>query len=252
MSSAYNHLQLAEALADSFTVCLPDRRGRGSSGPSGTGRRIEKEVEDLDALLSETGSHYVFGVSSGGIISLQAALDLPEIQKVAVYEPPLSLSRAEATAVLSRFDEQMAKGKVGSALLTGMKAAQMGPPIFNKMPSWLLAPLVNMAVRNEDKRGSGGYIPMRALAPTLHDDFQLVAEASGELERFRAITAETLLLGGSESPAYLKTALDLLERDLPHARRTELPGVGHAAAWNADRGGQSERVAQELRGFFRG
>ena len=33
MSSGYNFLQLAEALADAFTVYLPDRRGRGLSGP---------------------------------------------------------------------------------------------------------------------------------------------------------------------------------------------------------------------------
>ena len=33
MSSGYNHLQLANALSDAFTVYIPDRRGRGLSGP---------------------------------------------------------------------------------------------------------------------------------------------------------------------------------------------------------------------------
>lgn len=32
-SSAYNHLQLAGELSDAFTMILPDRRGRGLSGP---------------------------------------------------------------------------------------------------------------------------------------------------------------------------------------------------------------------------
>src|SRR5438552_18471475 len=54
MSSAHNHLQLAEALADAFTVYVPDRRGRGLSGPHGKDYSIQKEVEDLDALLTQT------------------------------------------------------------------------------------------------------------------------------------------------------------------------------------------------------
>src|ERR1700730_11268047 len=50
MESARSHVQLAEALANSFTVFLPDRRGRGLSGPNGNDYGIQKNVEDLDAL----------------------------------------------------------------------------------------------------------------------------------------------------------------------------------------------------------
>ncbi len=107
-----------------------------------------------------------------------------------------------------------------------------------------------MAMKSEEKKGSGDYVPMRALAPTLHYDFQLVVEMSGKLESFRAIRAEVLLLGGSKSPAFLKVALDALEKVLPQAKRVEFPGLGHAASWNTDRGGQPEPVAQELRRFF--
>jgi len=74
--------------------------------------------------------------------------------------------------------------------------------------------------------------------------------SSGKLESLRAIPAEVLLLGGSKSPAFLKLALDALEKVLPHVKRVELPGLGHAASWNADRGGQPEPLAQELRRFF--
>jgi pimeloyl-ACP methyl ester carboxylesterase len=68
MESAQSHMQLAEGLADTFTVYLPDRRGRGLSGPQGSDYRLEKEVEDLDALLTKTGAHDVFGVSAGAIV----------------------------------------------------------------------------------------------------------------------------------------------------------------------------------------
>jgi pimeloyl-ACP methyl ester carboxylesterase len=250
-SSGYNHIQLAEALAEAFTVYLPDRRGRGLSGPYSKDYSIQKDVEDMDALLTKTGAHNVFGVSSGGIICLQAALTLPAIHKAAIFEPPFFMNdTVTPTAVLTRFDQEMAQGKVAGALITGMKGAQMGPPIFNVMPRWLLESLVSMAMKSEEKKGLGGYVPMKELAPTLHYDFQLVVDMSGKLESFRAVRAEVLLLGGSKSPAFLKVALDALEKVLPHVKRVELPGLGHAASWNTDRGGQPEPVAQELRRFF--
>src|SRR5215467_144667 len=68
MESAQSHMQLAEALADAFTVYLPDRRGRGLSGPHGKDYRVQEDVDDLDALLTTTGAHNVFGVSSGGLV----------------------------------------------------------------------------------------------------------------------------------------------------------------------------------------
>ncbi|HEX6555188.1 MAG TPA: hypothetical protein VF026_20660 [Ktedonobacteraceae bacterium] len=70
------------------------------------------------------------------------------------------------------------------------------------------------------------------------------------MERFRDVRAQVLLLGGSQSPAYLKTGLDALEKVLPHARRVEFPGVGHGGSGNSDRGGKPELVAQVLRSFF--
>lgn len=249
-SSAHNHMQLAEALAAAFTVYVPDRRGRGLSGPFGTDYNIQKEVDDMDALLTKTGAHHVFGVSSGAIICLQAALTLPAIHKAAIFEPPFFINGSLPTASLPRYDQEMAQGKVAAALITAMKAAQMGPPIFNAMPRWLLELLTSLAMKREDKKGSGGYLPMRALAPTLHYDFQLIVAMNESLESFRAIRAEVLLLGGSKSPAYLKGALDALEKVVPHVTRVEFPGLDHAASWNADRGGKPGPVAQELRRFF--
>src|SRR5713226_10236531 len=105
MESVQSHMQLAEALAATFTVYVPDRRGRGLSGPYGKDYSIQKEVEDLDALLTKTGAHNVFGVSSGGIICLQAALTLPALHKAAIFEPPFFINGAP-TAVLARFDQR--------------------------------------------------------------------------------------------------------------------------------------------------
>ena len=250
MEAAQSHMQLAEALAATFTVYLPDRRGRGLSGPYGKDHGIQKDVEDMDAILTKTGAHYVLGVSSGAIIWLQAALALPAIHKAAIFEPPLMLNGSAPTASLTRLDKEIAEGKVASALITGMKEAQMGPPLLNAMPRWLLEPLTKMAMASEEKKAKVDDVPMRALAPTLHYDFQLVIETGGALESFRGTRAEVLLLGGSKSPAYLKAALDALEKVLPHVTRIEFPGLGHGASGNTDRGGRPERVAQALRRFF--
>ena len=62
--SARSHLTIALALAGRFTVYLPDRCGRGMSGPHDG---IRTEVVDLEAILVQSGAELVFGVSAGGL-----------------------------------------------------------------------------------------------------------------------------------------------------------------------------------------
>jgi pimeloyl-ACP methyl ester carboxylesterase len=250
MSSGRHHTQLAEALGDNFTVYVPDRRGRGLSGPYRPADGIQQDVEDLQALIAATGAHNAFGLSSGAIIVLQAALTLDGIHKAAIFEPPLLNNASEPAATLRRFDREMAEGNVAAALITAMKGAQMGPPIFNLMPRWPLEKLTARYMASEARKPTNGYATMRELAPSLHYDFKLVMEASGRVDAYRGLHADLLLLGGSKSPAFLKAALDRLERAVPGARRVVFPGLDHAASWNEDRGGHPAPVARELRRFF--
>src|SRR5262245_47633803 len=74
MQASQSFMQLANQLSDEFTVYVLDRRGRGLSGPYGSSYSVQRDVEDMDALLSKTGAHKVFGLSSGAIISLKSAL----------------------------------------------------------------------------------------------------------------------------------------------------------------------------------
>jgi pimeloyl-ACP methyl ester carboxylesterase len=250
MESSQSHLQLAEALAGDLTVYLPDRRGRGLSGPFGSDYSIRREVEDLGALLAVTDARQVLGVSSGALITLQAALTLPALRKLAIFEPPLLVGGPALTASLARFDGEIAAGNVAAALITGMQAAEMGPPIFNLIPRWPLERLTRLAMAGENRKAAPDAVTMRMLAPTLHYDFQLITEMVGKLESFAAIDAEVLLLGGSKSPAYLKASVDGLEKVLPHATRVEFPGLGHGATGNADRGGKPRLVARALGQFY--
>jgi len=253
MESAQSHMKLAEGLADVFTVYLPERRGHNLDVPFVEDYSIQKEVQDLEALLAKTGAHNVFGVSAGGLICLQAALTLPAVHKLALYEPALIVNGLASTTFLPRYDKEIAQGKIAAALITGMKGAQLGPPAFNAMPRWLLELFTTMTMNQENKKAKDGDVTMRALAPTLHYDFRLVAEMAETLESFKVIHSEVLLLGGNKSPAWLKVALDALARTLPYVRRIEFSGLDHGGSSdisNTNRFGRPEVVAPALRRFF--
>jgi pimeloyl-ACP methyl ester carboxylesterase len=66
-----------------------DRRGRGASGDTPP-YSIEREIEDLDALIGAAGgSACVFGHFSGATLALLAAARGLAITRLALFEPPL-------------------------------------------------------------------------------------------------------------------------------------------------------------------
>src|SRR2546427_8959113 len=81
--------QLAPLLAQHFTVFHYDRRGRGDSTDT-LPYAVEREIEDIEALINEAGGEaFVFGISSGAALAFEAALALGgEVKKLAMYEPP--------------------------------------------------------------------------------------------------------------------------------------------------------------------
>lgn len=250
MSSGAHHTDLARLLADRFTVIVPDRRGRGISGPYGAGEPLAEELEDVAAVLEATGATNLWGLSSGACIALHAARTMPVIAKVGIFEPPLIPDRAGAAVFLTKFDDEMARGRTGEAMITAMRGSEMGPGWFRALPKALTARLAMMGMAQDVKKPAGPYPTMRELVPTLHADFAIVAESSGRLDDYRQIPAEVLLMGGSKSPAFLKRAVDDLTRVLPGAKRVELAGLDHAASWNRDVRGNPAPVAAELRRFF--
>lgn len=73
---------------------------------------------------------------------------------------------------------------------------------------------------------------MLALIPTFHYDAQLALETQDTWQTFQHIQAPVLLLGGSNSPPYLKTALTalehLLDRSFCHPLNVAPINAGHA------------------------
>jgi pimeloyl-ACP methyl ester carboxylesterase len=254
MESARSHIRLALALADAFTVYLPDRRGRGMSGPYLPGYGIRTEVDDLDAVLAESGAQMVFGVSAGGLAALEAARTRPAVRKVAVYEPALVMDTTWPTDWISRFDREMAQGNAAAALITSMYGFGLAPPVFKLMPRRLLESLTSMSMKSEDKKAASDTVTMRQLAPTLRYEGVLLAEMAGTIGTFAEVPADVLLLGGSKGLPFLKPALDALARTLPRNQRVEFPGLDHGGSSDASStnpgGGKPEIVARHIRPFF--
>ncbi|GAA4593154.1 pimeloyl-ACP methyl ester carboxylesterase [Actinoplanes octamycinicus] len=234
LQSSANLTRLAHLLAGDFTVYVPDRRGRGASGPAAAGHGLRAEIADLAAVLDETGARNVFGLSSGAVIALRAAMELP-IERLALYEPPLKHGGHDPVAWLSRYEAELSRGRTAAAFTTVVK----GTGGARLLPRPALLPLAGLAVRNPE---------IAALVPTMRLDAAVVEDAAGLLSTYAMVEAETLLLGGERSPAYLTAVLIGLEPVLPRVRRVTLSGVGHLAA---DNSGKPALVAAELRKFFR-
>jgi len=213
------------------------------------------EVQDLQAVLAESGAQRVFGVSVSGLIVLQAARSQPAIRTVAVYEPALLLDRSTRyTGWVSRFDRELAQGKVAAAIVSSVRGLDLAPPAFKRMPRPLAEALTNMTMNREDKKASGDTVTMRQLAPTLRWEGVLLAELAGTIGSFADVPAEVLLLGGDmKRPAFIKPAFDALARTLPYHRRVVVPGLDHGGTADvgpANRNGKPEAVAPEIRSFF--
>jgi pimeloyl-ACP methyl ester carboxylesterase len=121
---------LAQALAERGVRALTyDRRGRGSSTDAAavgdvtpvTGA-VERELDDLDALLTAVGGRAtVFGYSSGGHLALLGTLRNPGLVALAMFEPPFAFEgepTAPTTALAEELSALVAAGRRAEAVTT--------------------------------------------------------------------------------------------------------------------------------------
>lgn len=254
METSFNHLRLARELADGFTVCVPDRRGRGQSGPHGTGYDLGHEVEDVKALLTATGATNLFGVSAGGVVALETARVVPAVRKLVLYEPALLGEGAPIKfGWIARFDKELAAGDTAAALVTSMIGLRLGPPVLKAMPRKFLAALTGKLMKSEDSKAKPGEVTMRMLAPSVRYEGQLLAEAAGTIAKYSTLHAKVLLLGGRKGLPWLKPSLAELERTLPRVERIEYPGLDHGGSSDVTKAnpkGRPELVAKDMRRFL--
>jgi len=246
--SSANLMRLARALSQAFTVYVPDRRGRGRSGPYGEFHGLSTEIEDLSAVLDACRASRLFGLSAGAVIAIEAARLRPDITRLALYEPPLTFDGVVHGDWAAAYERQLAAGRPGAALVTVLKATADRTSPVRWIPARPLGAVLDFAIRRTAGRPArDGMMSPRELIPTVGYDAQTVNGAAGPLERFGGLSCEVLLLGGSRSARNLTASLDGLSRVLPQARRVVLHGTGHTAPDNSR---QPDRVAAELERFF--
>jgi pimeloyl-ACP methyl ester carboxylesterase len=247
VNASQNLMKLGTALSDEFTVYIPDRRGRGMSGPYGENYSIEKEDEDLDAILKETGAHYVFGTADGALFALHAAITLSSIHKVAAYEPLVFVGQEgldEFKAAIDHLDKNMAEGNVAKATVGLTKDSVK---MFRIIPDFIAVPFVKLVLWRDARNVKGDDVAYQDLVPTLQNELHIVRKTEGTLEDYKDVSAEVLLLGGSKTISLIKDSLIALNEVLPNSNLVELKGLNHDSAQDY---GKPKPITQELRIFF--
>jgi pimeloyl-ACP methyl ester carboxylesterase len=251
ISSSQYYMKFGAALSDEFTVYIPDRRGRGLSGTFGDNYGLQREVEDLEALIKKTGAHYIFGASSGGLISLQTAINSPDLYKIVTYEPLVYDDKSQMdkfNASVQHFDKELSEGKKVTAMVDIAKSEDHPTVAFYKLPDFVMKIFFKLILLQDERSVKGDDVTIEDLMPTLKFDVQLVNETEGKLDNFKNVKAEVLLMGGSKSSLFLKQSLKTLEKLLPHVKRIELQNLDHDSAQDY---GKPEIIVQEIKSFYK-
>jgi pimeloyl-ACP methyl ester carboxylesterase len=207
---------LAALLAPHFTVFTYDRRGRGDSGDTAP-YAVEREVEDIEALINEAdGSAFVYGVSSGAALALEAANRGLAIRKLALYESPFIVDGSRPptpTDFVAQLNELIASDRRGDAVKLFMKLVGV-PTIFivlmRCLPMWS---------------------KLTAVAHTLPYDITIVQDNQRgkplPIARWARVTVPTLVADGGKSPAWMRNGTRALADVLPNAKYRTLDGQTH-------------------------
>ena len=207
---------LAARLAERFTVYAYDRRGRGDSGDAAT-YAVQREVEDLEALVAEAGGRvHLYGISSGAVLALDAVAAGLDVDRLAVYEPPFVVDDSRAP-IGPEYPEQLrallAADRRADAVRLFMR--QVGLPrvivaLMRVLPAWK---------------------QLKAVAHTLPYDAALTVDFQRgtplDPERWSAVGVPVLVGCGGKSPAWMRTGTAALAALLPDARSCVLPGQTH-------------------------
>jgi pimeloyl-ACP methyl ester carboxylesterase len=199
--------------AANYSVYRYDRRGRGESGDTER-YAIDREIEDLDALIAHAGgSAALLGLSSGGALALHAAAAGLPIDSVIAYEPPYVHTNgggreADYEAELRGMIVRGNRGGAVTYFMRDMVGAPAFVPIMMRLMPWVWRKLV-------------------AVAHTLPYDAAVMTQFRVPQIRFASIRQPVLVLNGSKTAPRLKAAARALVATVPDARHGELAGQTH-------------------------
>jgi pimeloyl-ACP methyl ester carboxylesterase len=225
LSDHSSSAKLAKVLAEQFTVITYDRRGRGQSTDT-LPYAVEREVEDIEALIDTVGgTAFLFGSSSGAVLALEAADQLGnKVQGLFMYEPPFIVddSRPPMPADFSQQIAAMVSSDRRNEAVRHFFHKGMGiPGIFVTLMRWLMP----------------GWSRMASVAHTLLYDLAVVAGTqTGKplpTTRWTAATLPILVMVGSKSEAFFHTGAQALANLLPNVQYRVLEGGSHGSVMMA-------------------
>lgn len=213
-------LDYADLLASHFTAVAYDRRGRGASTDT-LPYAIERELEDLEAIIDRLGGHaFVWGHSSGAALAMRASAELGgKIRKLVMYEPPYNdsqVARASWRTYRTQLDQAIRSGHPGEAVELFMRKVGL--------PDDRLADLAR----------SPAWTHLTAVGATLGYDAAMMgddAAVPGTLAE--RVPCPTLILTGGDSPAFFSDSAGALAAAIPEGDHRSLPGQGHAVSASA-------------------
>jgi pimeloyl-ACP methyl ester carboxylesterase len=240
------------SLADRFTVCTYDRRGRGDSGDTRP-YSPDREVADLAAVIeavsgsgdgvpgvpgyragvpgvpgSRAGA-FVFGHSSGAALALRAAAHGVPMTAVVAYEAPFVIpgTRKLAEDPAGRITALVAAGRRADAVKFWMTDVVQAPaeviPMMENSPMWA---------------------GLQSLTQTLPYDLAITGDQGVPVDDLAKITVPVLVLGGANSPDWFHRTVEATTDAIPGARLVMLDGQDHGAP--------PEVLGPILTGFFLG
>lgn len=203
---------LVPELAPHCTTYVYDRRGRGESGDSPT-YAVEREFEDLEAIIEEAGGQaVVFAGSSGANLALEAAMAGAPITKLALHEPYYRVEGYPKPP-----EDFMA---VLKALLADGKRSEAA--------EYFLANLVGFTPDViADWRQGPLWATNEANAHTLPYDTAICGDFTVPVERLATFRTPTLVVNSDSTSDWLRAAARATAAALPNGWGMELPGSWH-------------------------
>jgi pimeloyl-ACP methyl ester carboxylesterase len=239
LSTAADYGAFAGYLAQTFTVHTLERRGRGSSGPQGDDYSIVKERADTLALQALTGSRFLVGHSFGGLVALEAARRNRALDRIAVYEPGVSVDGSIPMSWMPAYEASLAEGKELDAFVEFVIG--VGPDRSRKAPRWLMKLLLPLFIGSDERRRR-----FALLAENLREHRE-VGRLDNSYRSYAEIPAGVLLLhGGKSDSRWARLAIERLAEILPRSETTVFPRLDH---FGIDRKAPGE-VARRVSDYF--
>jgi rifampin ADP-ribosylating transferase len=214
-------------LPKSLHVFALTQRGHGDAERPSTGYALAELAAELASFLDAVGvlSAVIVGASSGGYVAQRFALDWPErtLGLVLVGAPRSLTDPPAVVAAIAALEDPVDPAFVREFVLATSS---------ERVPADFLETMISESSKLPAHVWRAALAGLVAAAPPTDTG---------------TIAASTLILWGEADALLPRADQEQLAAAIPDSRLVVLPGVGHAAHWEAP-----ERVAVELSAFIAG